>query len=319
MVKKSRKFGLTKTIILFVTLLLFTGLGCAIPIGENSDQRTPNNQTPGNSFAYLIRVQEESTNRNIPNAKVTIEVTGQTPLDARTDTNGLARIFIDVLYAGKPGRLLVESNGYVSYRQEIDLTQGALPGILLLSSSIATDEPIPMKIVPTDTPAQESIAASESISTNTPQPTPTNTPILEPTHTPTPESIPTDTSISVASSDINWHGEYFDNDEFLPPVAYEREDPVITFNWEEANPVPGVGFDYFSTRWTRCLDFEERYYTFTGKTNDFMEAWIDDTNLFRGNGSLSQKLYVTAGNHCLKVEFKESNYSASVSFDFKAE
>ncbi len=148
-------------------------------------------------------------------------------------------------------------------------------------------------------------------------PTPTNTSILEPTptDTSTPEPIPTDTPAPVANSDTNWHGEYFDNDELLPPAAYEREDPAIAFNWEKANPVPGVGVDDFSIRWTRCLDFEERYYTFTGKTNDHMEAWIDDTQLFRGYGSLSQKLYITAGNHCLKVEYKEGSGNAAVSFD----
>ncbi|MCP4536272.1 MAG: hypothetical protein GY832_03925, partial [Chloroflexi bacterium] len=121
------------------------------------------------------------------------------------------------------------------------------------------------------------------------------------------------------SSDTNWHGEYFDNDEFLPPVAYEREDPAIAFNWERANPVPGVGVDDFSIRWTRCLDFEERYYIFTAKTDWInLQVWLDNEQILNTSDG-SQKFYVTGGNHCLKVEYKEGNNDASVSFSFSAE
>lgn len=84
------------------------------------------------SFTYAVRVQKEGTSQNIPNAKVTIEVAGQAPLDEITDANGFARIAINASYAGKPGRLLVEANGYEAYRQEIDLTEGNLPDTIPL-------------------------------------------------------------------------------------------------------------------------------------------------------------------------------------------
>jgi len=89
-------------------------IGVIIPLVINNEAST------SQPFTYAVRVQKEGTNQNVSNAKVTIEVAGQAPLDEITDSNGFARIVINASYAGKPGRLLVEANGYESYRQEID-------------------------------------------------------------------------------------------------------------------------------------------------------------------------------------------------------
>lgn len=83
-------------------------------------------------FTYQVRVQDKDTNDNIPNAVVTIEVGGQAPLDGITDSTGLARIFVSSSHSGQPGRLIVEADGYIKYRQEIDITEGALPKDILL-------------------------------------------------------------------------------------------------------------------------------------------------------------------------------------------
>jgi hypothetical protein len=88
--------------------------------------------TPDTSFGYQVRVQAKDTGEYIPNAKVTIEVSGQAPLDGITDSNGLARIFISSSRAGKPGRLIVETAGYKRYMQNIDLTMGTLPDVVQL-------------------------------------------------------------------------------------------------------------------------------------------------------------------------------------------
>ena len=75
--------------------------------------------TPDISFGYQVRVQSKDIGEYIPNAKVTIEVSGQAPLDDITDSNGLARISISSSRAGKPGRLIVEAAGYKRYVQNI--------------------------------------------------------------------------------------------------------------------------------------------------------------------------------------------------------
>lgn len=109
-----------------IVVALIGLIGVIIPLLVNN--KAPNSQ----SFTYSVRVQKEGTGQNIPNAKVTIEVAGQAPLDEITDTNGYARISIDAVYVSKPGRLLVEADGYQRYRQEIDLAEGNLPDTIPL-------------------------------------------------------------------------------------------------------------------------------------------------------------------------------------------
>jgi hypothetical protein len=88
-------------------------------------------QTPG-SFSYLVRVEAKDTGEYVPNAQVTMDVDGKAPLDGITDSNGVARIFIESSYAGQPGFLIVEASGYETHKQHIDLVVGALPDVVQL-------------------------------------------------------------------------------------------------------------------------------------------------------------------------------------------
>jgi hypothetical protein len=110
--------------------------------------------TSTDSFTYLVRVQEENTSRGLPSAKVTIEAANQAPLDEITDTNGFARIFIDSIYAGKAGRLLIEANGYELFRQEIDLRKDLLPDTVKL-------KPIP-QVTPSPSPSPTTQPATQA-------------------------------------------------------------------------------------------------------------------------------------------------------------
>jgi hypothetical protein len=98
-------------------------------VWNGSGNPTP---APAADFTYQVRVQDKATGANIPNALVTIEVGGKAPLDAITDSTGFARIFVSADHSGQPGRLLVEAEGYIKHRQEIDITEGALPKDVLL-------------------------------------------------------------------------------------------------------------------------------------------------------------------------------------------
>ncbi|MCP4368150.1 MAG: hypothetical protein GY797_08615 [Deltaproteobacteria bacterium] len=190
-----------------IVVALIGLIGIIIPLNINNEAPKP--QQP---FTYSVRVQTEGTGKNMKNVKVTIEVSGQAPLDEITDTNGFARIFINASYIGKPGRLLVEASGYESYRQEIDLSEGNLPDTILLTiTPTPTSTAIPPSptntlvpppthtptaippsptntLVPPPTPTPTAIPPSP---TNTPVPPPTHTPTLAPTNTPT--SLPTPT------------------------------------------------------------------------------------------------------------------------------
>ena len=131
--------------------------------------RPTNNTAPAsdldNSFSYPIRVQT-STGIEIPNANVTIDVAQKAPLNDVTDSTGYARIFIDSAYISKPGKLIVDADGYERFVQNIDLIDGTLPDV------------IQMKIIP-PTPTMTYTPSPQPTPTNTPQPTPapTETPI----------------------------------------------------------------------------------------------------------------------------------------------
>ena len=86
------------------------------------------------TFLYSVRVQQQEDAQPVPNATIILEVAGQAPLDEITDSNGLARLFVEDSHAGKPGRLLITASGYETYRQEIDLTEDNLPETILLKS-----------------------------------------------------------------------------------------------------------------------------------------------------------------------------------------
>jgi hypothetical protein len=143
---------------------------------------SPGNPTPvsnlDNSFSYPVRVQT-STGIDIPNANVTIDVAQKAPLNDVTDSTGYARIFIDSSYIGKPGKLIVDVDGYERFIQNIDLIDGTLPDVIQL------------KLIP-PTPTMTYTPSPLPPPTNTPQPTATNTP--------QPIPIPTDTPIP--STDI---------------------------------------------------------------------------------------------------------------------
>lgn len=87
------------------------------------------------TFDYQIRVEDQISGEAIKDAKVTIDVSGQAPKNEYTDSNGVARIFIDTLRAGEPGKLMVEMQGYITHVENITLTPDTLPVIVRLEFS----------------------------------------------------------------------------------------------------------------------------------------------------------------------------------------
>ena len=71
-------------------------------------------------------------------------------------------------------------------------------------------------------------------------------------------------------------GEYF-NSTNLTNRATTRIDRRIGFNWEQGRPLPEVGVDNFSIRWTGQIEarFSETY-TFTTSSDDGVRLWVND-------------------------------------------
>jgi hypothetical protein len=146
-------------------------------------------------------VQAQDTGEDVSEAEVTIEVSGKAPLDAITDSKGMARIFVDSSYAGCPGFLTVEAKGYERYTQNIDVVEGALPDVVRLKPTASSVVLMPLN-KPTVTPTEEPTPELQLTKESTPEPTeesttePTAEPTVEPTKKPTskPANIPTPTS-----------------------------------------------------------------------------------------------------------------------------
>ena len=117
---------------IIVALIGGLALVVAALINKGASTPTPTPALTQSPFSYQVRVQAEDTGEYLSDARVTIEVAEQAPIDGMTDTHGLARIIIAPSHAGQPGFLIVEATGYQRHRQHIDLIEGTLPDSVVL-------------------------------------------------------------------------------------------------------------------------------------------------------------------------------------------
>lgn len=130
---------------------------------------------------------------------------------------------------------------------------------------------------------------------------------------------PGEALMSSADASTAWQAEYFNNKDFQGPATYTRNDPAPQFDWQLGNAAPGMPIDNFSVRWTRCLDMEGRDYVFTAHADEFVRVLLDDVPVLEAPVSVNAEtpVTVTAGNHCIKVEYRDELNEANVFFDFQ--
>lgn len=95
----------------------------------------PSKPTDSEQTYYRVRVVDKVSRGYVANAKVTIELSGNTnivPIDAITDSNGFAIIAIPSDYIDKPGKLIVEEREYQTFIEYIDLSLETLPEVVEL-------------------------------------------------------------------------------------------------------------------------------------------------------------------------------------------
>ena len=97
--------------------------------------RSPDGPTPTPTpMSYVVRAEgQNSPGTGIKDAKVTLEVPGRPPLDAYTDSNGVATIIVPGQYVGGSAVIIVEAPGFAIFRQNIRVDAGALPPLVRLS------------------------------------------------------------------------------------------------------------------------------------------------------------------------------------------
>ena len=162
-----------------------------------------------------------------------------------------------------------------------------------------------------------SIAACALVpSASNPTSVPPNT--LEPSLTPI-SVVLSPTPTATSQPDTGWQAEYFNNDAFQEPVTLTRVEPESIIDWQDRSPDAAISVDHFSVRLTRCLDLEERYYIFYAFADDYIRVLVDDIQVLEAPlySKVERPFAVSAGRHCIKLEYKEGSGYAGMHFSFQ--
>lgn len=125
----------------------------------------------------------------------------------------------------------------------------------------------------------------------------------------------------IDQSASRWRGEYFNNFDLSGTPVFVSEDTSVSFDWGIGRPTQNIGHDdFFSVRWTRCSEFQEGVYTFTIRADDNAEVWLDDSIPVVNVSSIGARTrqhqhFISTGQHCLKIEYREATGQALIIFD----
>jgi hypothetical protein len=107
-----------------------------------------------------------------------------------------------------------------------------------------------------------------------------------------------------------WKGSYYAVRDLSGLPLFQRDDPVIRFNWGSGSPRSDIPADNFSVRWTRKLVFSQAgSYRFRVEADDGVRLWVDGVlvvDRWQDGYSLDTPVVVlSAGSHDLRLEFFE--------------
>jgi len=123
----------------------------------------------------------------------------------------------------------------------------------------------------------------------------------------------------VLDSFAAWHGEYFDNRDFVGGPVLVRGDAGINFDWGVEPPVDWMPDDNFAVRWTRTVNFTPGYYRLAVQADDGVRLWIDQDILIDKWQDMDYELHYVdgtylQGSHTIRLEYYEHTGSARVRF-----
>lgn len=128
---------------------------------------------------------------------------------------------------------------------------------------------------------------------------------------------------SAAAADENWRARYWNNRTLSGDRALARDEAAIDHDWGDGSPSSQIDVDDFSAQWTRTVYLNAGTYRFTGTMDDGMRAWVDDTLIIDSwtdsqVHSLSADVFLSTGEHDLKVEYYEAGGKAVAKFSWQA-
>ncbi len=115
-----------------------------------------------------------------------------------------------------------------------------------------------------------------------------------------------------------WRGEYFNNTSLSGSPVLVRGDNTIDFNWGLNAPASGVQADNFSVRWTKKVRIDRSgVYRFTTGSDDGLRIYVNGRLVLnqwqsRAFTPSATDVYLSAGEHLIKVEYYEAVYTAAV-------
>jgi hypothetical protein len=146
---------------------------------------------------------------------------------------------------------------------------------------------------------------------------PPSTATVAPTHTvaPTP---PTASDVPTQA----WRGEYFDNKELTGQPKLVRQDAVLSFEWGLGSPHLDIPNDGFSVRWQGRWPFEEGLYTFSARSDDGIRVYLDGVlilDMWYDHTAVPKTvdIFVSRGEHLVKVEYYDNGGEAAVSLGWE--
>jgi len=116
-----------------------------------------------------------------------------------------------------------------------------------------------------------------------------------------------------------WRAEYFNNVNLSGSPVLTRQEATVHFDWGQNSPGSNVPADNFSARWERKKFFQAGRYRFYARSDDGIRVWVDnqlriDEWRDRSPQTTSFDLYLSEGDHDLKVEYYERTLGASAQF-----
>ena len=128
-------------------------------------------------------------------------------------------------------------------------------------------------------------------------------------------------------SDTDWDANYWSNVSLTGDAVISREDETLDFDWGDGSPGTGIPADQFSASWERHLNIsadESGNYIFTAVVDDgvrlrvdgalFIDSWIEQAET-----SYQAKLFLSEGQHLVRVEYLELTGDASISVSWERE
>ena len=128
-------------------------------------------------------------------------------------------------------------------------------------------------------------------------------------------------------TDTDWDANYWSNVSLTGDAVITRTDETLDFDWGDGSPDTGIPADRFSASWERHLNIsadESGHYIFTAVVDDGVRLSVDGTLLIdswieQAETSYQARLFLSEGQHLIRVEYLELTGDASISVSWERE